>query len=95
MDPTTLFEDGIRQIDFVVVLETARIKLSPDDVTEATRLFDDDGEQLELWRKNYFMQGIISQGLEIEEEICNQEKLLCISSRFMDHGNFLVAMLKI
>ena len=73
MDPTTLFEDGIRQIDFVVVLETARIKLSPDDVTEATRLFDDHGEQLELWRKN-FMQGIISQGLEIEEEICNQEK---------------------
>ena len=73
MDPTTLFEDGIRQIDFVVVLETARIKLSPDDVTEATRLFDDDGEQLELWRKN-FMQGLISQGLEIEEEICNQEK---------------------
>ena len=82
-DPTTYFKDGVRRIDFVLVIESVKKKSQGSEATESTRLCDENDEEdtknmkkmqrIDLWRQR-FMGRIISQGLEIEEEICDQEE---------------------
>jgi len=82
-DPTTLFKDGVRKIDFVLVIEEVKQQTKTREVSETTSLCDDDDEEaiknlrkqqkIDVWRQR-FMGRIISQGLEFEEEICDQEE---------------------
>ena len=82
-DPTTLFKDGVRKIDFVLVIEEVKQQTNTREVSETTSLCDDDDEEaiknlrkqqkIDVWRQR-FMGRIISQGLEFEEEICDQEE---------------------
>ena len=81
-DRTIFFKDGVRKIDFVLVIEDVKKKSQPSEVTESTNLFDGDEDatsklrkqqRIEVWRQR-FMGRIISQGLEVEEEVCDQQE---------------------
>ena len=82
LDPTTMFRDGVRKIDYVLVIEDVKKKSqSNEEASETTTLVTDDDEEtgrlrkkqrIDVWRQR-FMGRILSQGIEVEEEVCEQE----------------------
>ena len=90
-DPSTLFNDGVRKIDFVLVIvdplsTNARHQESSRASSETERLISEDVEnadevskklrkhqRMDLWRQR-FMGRIVTQGLEVEEEVLHQEQ---------------------
>ena len=86
-DPSTFFKDGVRKIDFVLVVEKEiyiKKKSTKNEPTEYKSLIPEYEagkfklgklQRIDYWRE-MFIDKITFKGLEVEEEIFNQEDKL-------------------